>query len=87
MSNRSTGLHPVDLVWRLVSDRRWHRLKGIEERMALDPGLVRMALDFLLKYRFAQMSLVTESVRLIPGAPAPSEVVEWLRCTLAMENG
>jgi hypothetical protein len=86
MAKRSTGLHPVDLVWRLASDRRWHRLKRLEERIALDPELVRQALGFLVDYRFAQLSLVTESFRLIPGTPSPSEVVEWLRGSLAMED-
>jgi len=70
----------VQRVWSLASDGRWYSLEELAKQLVLSVVQVRMVLDFLVKYGFAEWKdeLETE-FRIKADAPSPCEIAKVLR--------
>ena len=71
-------LHPVDLVWKLASQRMWIRRRDLEREVPFGPRVVEMTLDFLVKYGFAQI-VAKDKFTMSPSAPSPKDMAQILR--------
>lgn len=83
--------YPVDaieMVWSVSADGRWHSRRSIIERLPPSKSTeVIAAIDFLVKYGFAQSSAGKyEKVRMITDGPSPTEALRLLRIVGAQSN-
>ena len=56
MVNQFSPAGVVDAVWAAANDGRWHTRRRIAEELPFDAEEVTAALDFLVRYGFAQPS-------------------------------
>ena len=80
MVDQSSPAGVVDAVWAAANDGRWHTRRRIAEELPFDAEEVTAALDFLVRYGFAESRLVGEKrFRMIMGSPSPMEAADMLR--------
>jgi hypothetical protein len=73
------NLLPVDEIWKLASDGKWHTLNEIARRAEVPTEMAGLAVDFLDKYGFAETSAIdVRWFRIRLGAPSPLEIAESL---------
>jgi DNA-binding IclR family transcriptional regulator len=71
-------LNPVDEVWQVVSDRRWHTVKEVANDVGLPNGNVASVIDFLERYGFVE-SVGRGRFRRTPESPRPAEIAYHLQ--------
>jgi len=80
MSNTLSQVGVVDAVWSAAHDGRWHTGADLAREVPFRAGEVGVALDFLVRYGFAESRLVGEKrFRMIMGSPSPMEAADILR--------
>ena len=70
---------PVGSVWLAISDRRWHTVKELAERLNSPDMKVALVVNFLAEYGFIQTSRRMGAFRRVSGAPSPNELVRTFR--------
>jgi len=70
----------VDRVWQAAADGCWLSRRGLVQRTRFEGEEVMAALCFLVKYGFAESSIVREErFRMIMDGPSPSETAKILQ--------
>jgi hypothetical protein len=70
----------IDTVWATAADGNWRLRRTLVDKLSFQPEEIQAALDFLLKYGFAQSSkLGEEAFRMIKEGPSPMEAAKVLR--------
>ena len=75
----------LDDVWAEVCDSRWYTLREISKRVRSSDDKIALAVKFLKKYGFAQVS-AGGKFRIYPGSPSPMEIAFRLRSFLDFDN-
>ena len=78
-SNSSVNL--ADLLWNAARDGMWHTPDEVFQRMPFKEGAIQTALNFLVKYGFAQLDATKgpNAFRMKMSSPSPMETVRILR--------
>lgn len=75
-----SGIDVIQRVWLVGRDRGWHSPEELAEMLPLNTRIVEAALDFLVKYGFAETSGGTaRKVRINPFTPSPCELARFVR--------
>ncbi len=74
-------MNVADMLWTVARDGMWHTADELYGRIGFERNAVRDALNFLIKYGFAQLdaSKGAEEFRLKASSPSPMETVRILR--------
>ncbi len=74
-------MNVADMLWRVARDGMWHTPDELYGRIGFERSAVRDALNFLVKYGFAQLdaSKGTNAFRMKVSAPSPMETASILR--------
>ena len=71
----------IEVVWESVSDGGWHTLGELAMRLRIGTTTIATALDFLVKYGFAESTdLDQENFRLSCLGPSPKVTARILHC-------
>jgi len=77
---RFTRADVIGTVWNAAADGEWHLRRSLIDHISFEPEEILAALDFLVKYGFAQSAtLEEEAFRMITNGPSPMEAAEILR--------
>jgi len=80
MSDRSFLTSVVDCVWLVGQDGQWHSRNELAKHLPFRLEHVAAAVDFLVKYGFAQFSSQHgRRFRLIRESPPPRDIAQLLR--------
>lgn len=72
LQHSTVGPNPVDRVWQVVSDRRWHTVSEVARTVGLPGVKVAEVVNFLETYGFVQKN---GGFRITPESPCPAEIV------------
>jgi hypothetical protein len=87
MVNEFSPVGVVDVVWTAAGDGRWHARRRIAEEVPFEAEEVTAALDFLVRYGFAQSSpLDGKRFKIVMGGPSPMEAAKILRAMASRGN-
>ncbi len=77
----SSSMNVADMLWKVARDGMWHTPNELYSRIDFERSAVRDALNFLVKYGFAQLdaSKGTNAFRMKASAPSPMETARILR--------
>jgi hypothetical protein len=77
----------IEMVWSAAADARWHSRRNILKDMPFRAAEVYAALDFLVRYGFAELSAPrNDHIRMIMNGPSPMEAMKLIR-VLEQETG
>lgn len=79
MSDSSSRVGLVDMVWSLAGDGRWHTRNDLEKHVPFSPKELSAVVDFLVKYGFAQLSVKrVKRFKMVVDCPSPMEAANIL---------
>ncbi len=80
MAHRFPRRGVIDKIWSIAADGRWHSRRSLIDQIPFKATEVVAALDFLVKYGFAESSTAgEEKFRMITDGPSPMEAANLLR--------